>query len=80
MLKVNSVGKNQTELIVNETTVTVFFSYKTPVACFIKGKGYFKTRKNFSKTTTKHINKWLIGEKAQEKPQDFFDNLLNDIK
>ena len=74
MLKINSIDKNQTE--VKTDAMTIFFSYNTPVACFIPGQGYFKTSKNWSNTTNRHVNKWLDGIEAEQKPQSFFDNLI----
>lgn len=78
MLKINSIGQNQTEIITD--SMTIFFSYREPVACFIEGQGYFKTSKKWSGTTTKHINKWIKDNKAKnvtEKPQAFFDKLIS---
>jgi len=54
------------------------FSYETPVAAHISGKGHFKTEKKWSKTTSKHISEWLRIMGAHEcevQPQDFFDSL-----
>jgi len=51
-----------------------FFSYDTPVAARIGGK-YYRTDKKWSNTTSKHISNYLGGEEAEEKPQEFFDNL-----
>lgn len=74
MLKINPVGKNQTEI--KTDSMTIFFSYKTPVACFIEGQGYFKTTEKHSVTTSKHVNKWLDGAEAKIKDQSFFNNLI----
>jgi len=38
---------------------TILFSYKTPVAYYAPEVGYFVTKKHWSATTTRHINKWL---------------------
>lgn len=78
-MKLNSLGPNQTEIEVGD--VTVLFSYKTPVAFHVTGKGYFRTKERFSSTTTKHINKWLQhhGGSAfiEEVEQDVLENLLD---
>ena len=86
-MKIKSIGKNQTiltfkspEISIYPKHITVFFSYETPVACYIGEQGYFKTREKFSTTTTKHINKWLESEKAETihvKEQSFFNNLIS---
>lgn len=46
----------------NQVTIgrkSILFSYETPVALHIYGVGFFRTGERFSKTTSKHINKWL---------------------
>lgn len=73
MLELKPMGANKTLLVCNG--MKVLFSYKTPVACEI-GLRYYKTSYKFSKTTTKHINAWLDGVKAEEKEQEFFHALV----
>jgi len=50
----------------NNLTVCAFadgseiaYSYQTPVAGFIPGLGYFRTRERFSNTTSRHCTKYL---------------------
>lgn len=57
-MKLKVIGSNQTE-VETASGVTVFFSYNTPVAAHIPGKGFIKTAKQWSKTTSKHVNQWL---------------------
>lgn len=52
-MKLNPVGSNQTEVEINGNTV--LFSYKTPVAVFVPGKGALCTTTKYSCTTSKHI-------------------------
>ena len=75
-LSVKPVASNMTLL---ETPAhIVLFSYATPVASFDKATySFHRTTKKWSKTTTRHINKWIDGVKAIDQPQDYFDNLLN---
>ena len=73
-MKVKSLGANKTELEIGNCVI--LFSYKTPVAAFISGQGYFRTETKWSKTTSKHINQWLNGIQAVEREQSFFDNLI----
>jgi hypothetical protein len=73
MLELKPMGANKTLLVCNG--MKVLFSYKTPVACEI-GLRYYKTSYKFSKTTTRHINQWLDGVKAEEKEQEFFHALV----
>lgn len=77
-MKITYPAANQTEIEIGSDTV--FFSYSTPVAAFISGRGVVITNENWSKTTTKHINQFIdrncpTATKHGE-PQEFFDNLL----
>lgn len=56
MSKLSPVGSNQTE-IEHDNGVTVLFSYSTPVAAFVPGKGALVTNHHYSTTTSRHINK-----------------------
>ena len=67
MLRAHSIGSNQIEIRHGENVFLV--SYKTPVAAFVKGK-FYRSATKFSRTTSKHINKWLDGATATEVPQD----------
>lgn len=71
-MKLNTIGPNQNEVEINGNTV--FFSYKTPVAANVNG-AFYRTAKHWSTTSSRHINKWLDGRNAEEKPQEFFDKL-----
>ena len=56
----------------------VLFSYGVPVAAFIPGRGYLRTAKKWSMTTTRHINDWLKksgAETVEVVEQDAIDNL-----
>ena len=55
-MKLNLVGSNQTE-IEKADGVTVLYSYSTPVAAFVPGKGGLCSSKKYSTTTSRHINK-----------------------
>lgn len=46
--------------------IAVAFSYGVPVAAFILGRGWFRTTKKWSNTTTRHINKFLKDHHVQE--------------
>jgi hypothetical protein len=74
-MKLIPYGKNQTLLIIEPRQFEVFFSYQTPV-CAIIDNHFYVTNEKHSQTTTRHINKYLDGVKAQEKSQSFFDNLV----
>ena len=73
---------NLTPIAANQTVLSftngaeVFFSYKTPVAAYCPLRGYIKTAKYWSTTTSRHINKWLKGvNEVTEIDQTVLDNL-----
>lgn len=70
-MKVKNIGANKT-VIELENGNQVFISYETPVAAFISGRGYIKTDKSWSVTTSKHITQWAGMKITQTEPQAFF--------
>jgi hypothetical protein len=76
MMQIKPIGSNQTEL--HFSGGVVLFSYQTPVAACLGGRCY-KTSKKWSVTTSKHVNKWCY-EGCEEKPQEFFDNLVKQFE
>jgi hypothetical protein len=57
----------------------VLYSYSTPVAALVPGKGWIRTEQFYSKTTSKHINAWLAkncGGTVQTVPQWEVDQLV----
>ena len=75
-MKLNPLGSNRNEVEFGD--VTILFSYKTPVACHVAGEGFYRTDKQWSRTTSKHIGQWLRANgsgNATIKPQAYFDNL-----
>ena len=85
-MNLNPIKANMTELDLGNGT-KVLFSYRTPVAARVDngyGSGtWYQTEKKWSNTTTRHINKWM-GEHSvfgmRFKPQEFFDNLISEVK
>ena len=81
-MKVQQVGSNQTEVTLADGTCFLF-SYQTPVAAIVPGKGWIRTAYKWSATTTKHVNAWIrknrgsyvIGEVARV-PQWDLDQLV----
>ena len=74
-MKLKPISANMTELALTDGTL-VLFSYETPVASWKDGL-FSVTDKKWSKTTTRHINKWAHCAILQ--PQDYFDNLVKGI-
>ena len=74
-MKLRKLGSNQTEISVGDNLV--LFSYNTPVAAWVRGRGWLRTEQKFSKTTTKHINAWLRNVNiVGSVDQSFLDNLV----
>tara|TARA_B100001250_G_scaffold374191_1_gene360858 strand:- start:455 stop:685 length:231 start_codon:yes stop_codon:yes gene_type:complete len=74
-MKLTPIAANQNEVEFTNGT-QVFFSYKTPVAAYLPEKGYVRTEKFWSVTTSRHINKWLKNVTNVETiDQSVLDNL-----
>ena len=58
LMKVKSIGSNQTEVSANGCRV--LYSYETPVALQAPSGKYYKTDRKWSVTTSKHINRWVV--------------------
>lgn len=79
-MNLNPIKANMTEVEI-KPGVKILFSYKTPVAYHDFNNGVvYRTAKKWSATTTRHINQWLGGFGDEERPQEFFDNLLSEVK
>ena len=75
-MKLTPIAANQNEVEFTNGT-QVFFSYKTPVAAYCPSRGYIKTAKYWSVTTSRHINKWLKGiTEVTEVPQEMLTALV----
>jgi hypothetical protein len=70
------LGSNQTQITKSDGT-RILFSYSTPVAAYVPGRGYIRTATSYSKTTAKHINAWLSGTKAATVPPSELDALMS---
>ena len=60
-MQIERIGDNETK--VYTSVYTVLFSYNTPVG-FFNGNKYYRTDEFHSRTTSRHINKWLEGISA----------------
>ena len=54
----------------------ILYSYSTPVAAFVPGRGYLKTDRFYSVTTSRHVNKWIDG-RSTTVPQSEIDAIAN---
>ena len=74
IVKIKQLARNQTEVHLDDGTI-IFVSYETPVAAFIAGHRWVRSETKYSKTTSKHVNKWLAGLNAETVPQAQIDAL-----
>ena len=56
-MQLTPIAANQTEI--ETADARIFFSYRTPVAAYVFGRGYVKSEQWYSTTTSRHINKWM---------------------
>ena len=82
-MQLTPIASNMTEIETKDARI--LFSYRTPVAAYVFGRGYVKTEQWYSTTTTRHINKWIrmdmpvTGYSAvttTEVPQTYLDKLV----
>ena len=76
-MQLTPIAANQTSVSFNDGT-EVFFSYKTPVAAYLPEKGYVKTEKFYSVTTSRHINKYLPTKDVPTVSEEFLVKLSGD--
>jgi hypothetical protein len=77
-MKVQQVTTTSTQISLADGT-EVLYSYSTPVAALVPGKGWIRTEQFYSQTTSKHINAWLrknCGGTVQTVPQWEVDQLV----
>ena len=76
-MKLTPIAANQTSVTFNDGT-EVFFSYRTPVAAYLPDRGYVKTEKFYSVTTSRHINKYLPTKDVPTVSEEFLVKLSGD--
>ena len=81
-MNLTPIAANMTELELDG--MKILFSYKTPVAVLIKDGDVwhqYKTDCRWSRTTTRHINKWNpLGGAYGLQPQSYFDSLIAGVR
>ncbi len=87
-MKLKQIASNMTEIALETNSRTVFnnilFSYETPVAAIdlVSGKA-IKTSKKWSRTTSKHITKYLSPlyvHNVTEVDQSVLDALVGEVQ
>ena len=77
-MQLTPIASNMTEVETSEARI--LFSYRTPVAAYVFGRGYVKTEKWWSVTTSRHINKWIGKDvTTEEVSQTYLDNLVQGV-
>ena len=77
-MQLTPIASNMTEVETSEARI--LFSYRTPVAAYVFGRGYVRTEKWWSVTTSRHINKWLPENgTVKEVPQTYLDNFVQGV-
>ena len=80
-MKIKLLGANQTEVQLSDHYETqIFFSYEQAV-CVRNADGCFVTTEKYSRTTSKHINKWIanLSNVIKMVPQSEIDNMVNGV-
>jgi len=78
-MKLIPIASNMTVLELDDET-EILFSYSTPVAGNNNLSGFFVTEENYSRTTTRHINRYLsqydLGDGAKRISQAAIDQMV----
>ena len=80
-MKLKLIGANQTEVQLSDHYETqIFFSYEQAV-CIRNADGCFVTTEKYSRTTSKHINKWIanLSNIIKMVPQSELDKLVEGV-
>jgi len=80
-MKLKLIGANQTEVQLSDHYETqIFFSYEQAV-CVRNADGCFVTTEKYSRTTSKHINKWVanLSNIIKMVPQSEIDKLVTGV-
>ena len=81
IMKIKLLGANQTEVQLSDHYETqIFFSYEQAV-CVRNANGCFVTTEKYSRTTSKHINKWIsnLSNIIKMVPQSEIDNMVSGV-
>ena len=76
-MRLTPIATNQTE--VETKDARIFFSYSTPVAAYVFGRGYVRSQEFFSVTTSRHINKWIGVDAKTDTTEKVSQDFLNSL-
>jgi hypothetical protein len=79
-LNIKQIGSNQL-LVVSKNGSEYLISYEEPVAGYSKEFGYWRTEDFWSRTTSKHINRYLKGiDDPKILTQEQIENMIDFVK
>ena len=76
-MRLTPIAANQTE--VETADARIFFSYSTPVAAYVFGRGFVRSQEFFSTTTSRHINKWIGTDSKSDTTEKVSQDFLNSL-
>tara|TARA_B100000424_G_C22893214_1_gene475150 strand:+ start:476 stop:709 length:234 start_codon:yes stop_codon:yes gene_type:complete len=76
-MRLTPIAANQTE--VETADARIFFSYSTPVAAYVFGRGFVRSQEFFSVTTSRHINKWIGVDAKTDTTEKVSQDFLNSL-
>ena len=76
-MRLTPIATNQTE--VETKDARIFFSYSTPVAAYVFGRGFVRSQEFFSVTTSRHINKWIGVDAKTDTTEKVSQDFLNSL-
>ena len=76
-MKLTPIATNHTE--VETADARIFFSYRTPVAAYVFGRGFVRSEDFFSVTTSRHINKWIGTDSKTDTTEKVSQDFLNSL-
>jgi len=76
-MRLTPIAANQTE--VETKDARIFFSYSTPVAAYVFGRGFVRSQEFFSVTTSRHINKWIGVDAKTDTTEKVSQDYLNSL-
>lgn len=76
LMRLTSVSSKNAVALSLLNGVQIMFSYETPVAAFVPGRGYLTTNVKYSRTTSKHINSYVAGRPTTAVSPNDLVNLL----
>jgi hypothetical protein len=78
-MRLTEIGANQTLMTMENGTI-VLFSYSSPVAAFIPGRGYVRSENLYGLAAIRHVNDWIKDKDCSIVEQSVIDDLVRGWK